>query len=185
MCWNVHNVHFCIHLHIHVFFREHACVCISMCISAFAMSHVQCVCACAMCYVPCAMFHVSCAMWCACLHVPCALFQCHQSRGRWNQSIASSKPLHRYPPPLLLIIPQPFLHRENLWHDELILVCHIISVTFSSFKMAEGILNHDIFLFVPNISTKALPPWQKYQQKISLGSIWPNLFIQFTKIQST
>jgi len=46
--------------------------------------------------------------------------------------------------------------------------------------MAEGILNHDIFLFVPNISTEALP-WQKYQQNNSFG---PNLFIQFTKQKS-
>ena len=52
------------------------------------------------------------------------------------------------------------------WIDSF--VVHIISVvTYGSFNMLGGILNHDIFLFVPNISTKALPV-----QKISRKLVW-------------
>jgi len=184
MCWKVHNVHFCIHLHIHVFFREHACVCISMCISAFAMSHVQCVCACAMCYVLCAMCHVPCVM----CHVMC-MSACAMCPVPVPPKQGEMKPkycLVKTTPPISTSSPPHYPSTFSTQRKPLTwwIVCHIISVTCSSFNVAEGILNHDIFLFVPNISTKALP-WQKYQQKISLGSNWPNLFIQFTKIQST
>ena len=55
------------------------------------------------------------------------------------------------------------------WIDTFVL--HIISVvTYGSFNMLGGILNHDIFLFVPNISSKALP-WKisaEYQFEFNL-----------------
>merc|ERR1719239_898142 len=132
-------------------------------------------------HVPCSMCHVPCDVHVCMCHVPCSSAT-KAAGGDETKVLPRQKPLHRYPPPLLLIIPQPFLQRENLWHYELILVCHIISVTFSSFKMAEGILNHDIFLFVPNISTKALPV-----KKISRKLVWVqiDLNLQFTKIRST
>jgi len=142
-----------------LYFHVHICICYESC--AMCMCYVLC----AMCHVPCSMFHVSCARWCACLHVPCALFQCHQSRGGWNQSIASSKTT----PPISTSSPPHYPSTFSTQRKPLTwwIVCHIISVTCSSFNLAEGILNHDIFLFVPNISTKALPV-----QKISRKLVW-------------
>ena len=82
----------------------------------------------------------------------CAMCQCRRSRARWNQSIATNHHLYPPPPP-----PLPFLQRENPWRVELILLSCIISVTYVTFNISGGILNHDIFLFVPNISSKHLP----------------------------
>lgn len=114
--------------------------------------------------------------------VQCAIAQCHKTRGRWNQSIAFwtttcilrilhklqifhiayIAPIycilnyHRYPPP-----PPPqrlthtFLPRETpplaSWSDT--------SVTLTVWQkfIQYGRGYHDIFLFVPNISSEALP----------------------------
>ena len=143
----------------------------------WAMCNVYVHVLCAMCHVPCVMCHLMCMSACAMCPVPVPPKQGEMKPKyclvKTTPPISTSSPPH---------YPSTFSTKRKplTWW----IVCHIISVTCSSFNVAEGILNHDIFLFVPNISTKALP-WQKYQQKISLGSNWPNLFIQFTKIQST
>lgn len=127
-----------------------------------------------LCLITCAGMFTVCSFEsihiCVCIsmcHIwKCAMCQCRRSRARWNQSIATNHHLYPPPPPP----PLPFLQRENPWRVELILLSCIISVTYLTFNISGGILNHDIFLFVPNISSKALP-WKisaEYQFEFNL-----------------
>ena len=139
-----------------LYFHVHICICYEPCAMCMCMCYVLC----AMCHVPCVMCHVMCMSACAMCPVPVPPKQGEMKPKyclvKTTPPISTSSPPH---------YPSTFSTKRKplTWW----IVCHIISVTCSSFNVAEGILNHDIFLFVPNISTKALPV-----QKISRKLVW-------------